>query len=146
MELDFRSAGLKYAKPKNRHDLSEEKQNFLRRFESFWSDPSGPRVRELFKPDAQIHFAGQGTVSGEEYVGLMDAVLAGVESIQVNVVDYAERGDRLFIFWHAKRIADGKETSWHGVDRFRIEKGMAVEEQVIFDTQVLSENSIPSNE
>ncbi len=138
MELDLKAAALKYADPKNRHDLSEEKQDFLRRFESFWSDPSGPRVRELFKPDAQVNFAGQGTVSGEEYVGLMDAILADADSVQVDVVDYAERGDRLFIFWHAKRIAGGKEISWHGVDRFRIENGMAVEEQVIFDTQVLS--------
>lgn len=138
MELDFKSAALRYADPNNRHDLSEEKQVFLRRFESFWSEPSGARVRELFKPDAQIHFAGQGTVSGEEYVGLMDTILAGVESIRVDVVDYAERGDRLFIFWNATRVTDGKQLSWHGVDRFRIENGMAVEEQVMFDTQVLS--------
>lgn len=137
MELDFKSAALKYANPNNRHDLSEEKRDFLRRFESFWSEPSGARVRELFKPDAQIHFAGQGTVSGEGYVGLMDAILAGVETIRVDVVDYAERGERLYIFWHATRLADGKQLSWHGVDRFRIENGMAVEEQVIFDTQVL---------
>lgn len=138
MKLDFKSAALKYADPKNRHDLSEEKQDFLRRFESFWAEPSGARVRELFKPDAQVHFAGQGTVSGEEYVGLMDAILSGVESIQVDVIDYAERGDRLYIFWNATRVADGKQLSWHGVDRFRIENGMAVEEQVMFDTQVLS--------
>lgn len=137
MEIDFKSAALKYANANNRHDLSEEKKDFLRRFESFWSEPSGERVRELFKPDAQVHFAGQGIVSGEEYVGLMDAILAGVETIQVKVVDYAERGDRLFIFWHATRMIDGKQLSWHGVDRFRIENGMAVEEQVIFDTQVL---------
>lgn len=138
MELDFKSAALKYADVQNRHDLSEEKQDFLRRFESFWSKPSGARVRELFAPDAQIHFAGQGTVSGEEYVGLMNAILEGVETIEVKVVDYAERGDRLFIFWYATRMADGKQISWHGVDRFRIENGMAVEEQVIFDTEVLS--------
>jgi hypothetical protein len=138
MELDLKSSALKYADPNNRHDLSEEKQDFLRRFESFWSKPSGSRVRELIAADAQIHFAGQGMVSGEEYVGLMDAMLAGVETIEVNVVDYAERGDRLFIFWSASRLADGKRLSWHGVDRFRIENGMAVEEQVIFDTQVMS--------
>lgn len=138
MEIDFKSAAVRYADPKNRHDLSEEKQDFLRRFEFFWSEPSGARVRELFKPDAQVHFAGAGSISGEEYVGLMETILAGVESIQVDVVDYAERGDRLFIFWQATRVADGKHVSWHGVDRFRIEDGMAVEEQVIFDTQVLS--------
>jgi len=138
MELNFKSIAQKYADVENRDDLSEEKKDFLRRFESFWSKPSGERVLELFKPDAQVHFAGQGTVSGEEYAGLMDAILAGVETIQVDVVDYAERGDRLFIFWHATRLSNGKHLSWHGVDRFRIEKGMAVEEQVIFDTQVLS--------
>lgn len=138
MELDLKSAAMKYADPKNRHDLSEEKQDFLRRFESFWSKPSGARIRELFAPDAQVHFAGQGTVSGEEYVGLMDAILSGVDSIEVDVMDYAERGDRLFIFWSATNSVGGKQTTWHGVDRFRIENGMAVEEQVIFDTAVLS--------
>jgi hypothetical protein len=138
MKLDYKSAALKYADAKNRHDLTTEKQDFLRRFESFWSEPSGARVRELFAPDARVYFAGQEMVSGEGYVELMDAILAGVETIQVDVVDYAERGDRLYIFWHATRLADGKQVSWHGVDRFRIENGMAVEEQVIFDTQVLS--------
>lgn len=138
MVPDYKSAALKYADATKRHDLTEEKRDFLQRFESFWAAPSGAGVREMFKPDAQVHFAGQGALSGEGYVGLMDALLAGVETIQVDVVDYAERGDRLFIFWHATRLADGKQVSWHGVDRFRIEKGMAVEEQVIFDTQVLS--------
>ena len=49
-----------------------------------------------------------------------------------------QRGDRLFIFWSATNLVGGKQTTWHGVDRFRIENGMAVEEQVIFDTAVLS--------
>lgn len=119
---------------------SEEMQDFLRRFRSFWANPSGARIRELLVPDAQVHFAGQGLVSGEGYVELMDALLEGVESIRVEVMDYAQRGDRLFLYWKATRLAGGKQVEWHGVDRFRIEDGMAVEEQVIFDTGVLGGN------
>ncbi len=118
--------------------LSNEKQKFLQDFKSFWAKPSGARVRDLFEPNATVDFSGQGVVSGEEYVGLMDNILAGVESLKVDVVDYAQRGDTLFIFWNATRVVEGKQTSWHGVDRFVIKNGMTVEEQVIFDTQLLN--------
>lgn len=135
---DYMSIAQRCASNRSRSDLSEANQNFLRRFEDFWSAPSGARIRELFSPEALIHFAGYGTVSGETYVELMDSMLGGVDSIAVTVIDYAERDDRLFIFWHATQLQNGKQLSWHGVDRFRIEAGMAIEEQVIFDTKVFN--------
>jgi steroid delta-isomerase-like uncharacterized protein len=118
--------------------LSPEKQDFLERFKSFWAAPTGKRVREVIAPDATVHFSGAGTVSGTDYVGVMGATLKSVPDIKVEVADYAESGELLFIFWNASGTIGGQEKRWHGVDRFHIRNGMAIEEQVIFDTKALT--------
>lgn len=120
-----------------RPPLSNENQAFLERFKSFWAAPTAERVGEVISPNARVHFAGAGWVSGTEYVGLMGQALEGTQDIKVDVVDYADSGDLLFIFWNASASIQGQRREWHGVDRFRLKDGMAIEEYVIFDPQVL---------
>lgn len=117
--------------------LSAEHADFFARFRSFWADPSGERVRELIAADAVIHFSGLGTFSGEDYVGAMSELLAASEDLHVTAVDCAGEGDRLYIFWNASTRVGGALRQYHGVDRFRLRGGMAIEEHIIFDTAVL---------
>lgn len=118
--------------------LSPEAADFLARFRSFWDRPSGARVAEVIAPDATIHFSGQAPVTGAQYCTLMDGALAATVGIRVAVEDVAERGDVLFIFWRASAEVHGRPVRWHGVDRFRLRDGMAVEEHVIFDPSVFA--------
>lgn len=117
--------------------LTAEHRDFYERFKSFWADPTGPRVAEIIAPDAIIHFSGQGTFSGTEYIEVMAGILESMDGLKVTPVDCAGDGERLYIFWNSSANFDGERREWHGVDRFRIAGGMAIEEHIIFDPTVL---------
>ena len=117
--------------------LTPEHLDFYERFKSFWAAPTGWRVAELIAPDATVQFTGAGTFSGHEYVDAMDGMLASMVDMTVTPLDCAGNGDRLYISWEASALIDGTRRTWLGVDRFRLVDGMAVEEQVIFDSAVL---------
>jgi SnoaL-like domain len=117
--------------------LTPEHQDFYRRFQSFWAAPSGPRVAELIAPHAVIDFTGTGRFSGAEYVDVMANMLAAMVDLVVTPLDCAGNGDRLYIAWETSATIGGQRRTYLGVDRFRIREGMAVEEQVIFDSAVL---------
>lgn len=117
--------------------LKPEHQEFYERFKSFWAAPTGPRVAELIAPDATIHFTGAGTFSGAEYVNVMAEMLASMVDMSVTPLDCAGNGDRLYIAWESSASVNGERRTWMGVDRFLLKNGMAIEEQVIFDSAVL---------
>lgn len=117
--------------------LSPEHQDFFERFKSFWAAPSGPRVAELIAPDAAIHFTGAGTFSGKEYIDVMAGMLATMVDLEVTPLDCAGNGDRLYIAWQTAVTINGTRRTYLGVDRFRLKDGMAIEEQVIFDSAIL---------
>ena len=119
--------------------LTQEHLDFYERFKSFWSDPSGQRVLEIIAPEATIHFSGQGTFSGDEYVDVMQGLLDSMEGMEVTPIDCAGNGDLLYIAWETSVDIHGSRRTYRGVDRFRIENGMAVEEHVIFDSAALQE-------
>ena len=121
-----------------RRDASPDAhQNFYERFCSFWSDPSADRVREIIAPDATIHFTGQPTMSGTEYYRWMGDTLAGLTDLRVEPGGYAGNEDRLYISWEATATIEGTPRRWFGVDRFRLQDGMAIEEHIIFDSALL---------
>jgi len=117
--------------------LTDEHQDFYKRFKSFWAAPTGARVAEIISPHATIHFSGTGTFTGAEYVDVMQEMLGSFEELEVTAVDCAGNGDLLYIFWETSALINGAKRTYVGVDRFRLENGMAVEEHVIFDTSVL---------
>ncbi len=121
--------------------LTPEHQDFYERFKSFWAAPTGPRVAELIAPDATIHFTGAGTFSGAEYVNVMAEMLDSMVDITVTPLDCAGNGDRLYIAWESSASVNGERRTWMGVDRFLIKNGMAIEEQVIFDSAALQPES-----
>lgn len=118
-------------------NLSPEHRDFYERFQSFWAAPSGPRVAEVIAPDATITFTGVGTFSGTEYVEVMAGMLASMTDLKVTPLDCAGNGDRLYIAWQTSALIHGERRTYLGVDRFRLRDGMAIEEQVIFDSAVL---------
>ena len=121
--------------------LTQEHQDFFERFKSFWNAPTGPRVAELIAPEANIQFSGAGIFSGADYVHVMGEMLATMDDIKVTPLDCAGHGERLYIAWEATATIDGDQRAWMGVDRFLIRDGMAIEEQVIFDSALLQPQS-----
>ena len=123
--------------------LTPEHRDFYERFKSFWSAPSGSRVAELIRADAKIHFTGSPSITGAEYIGYMDGMLATFPGMTVTPLDCAGNGDMLYIAWETSSVIHGKKRKFLGVDRFRIVEGMAVEEHIIFDSAVLSPQGRP---
>jgi predicted SnoaL-like aldol condensation-catalyzing enzyme len=123
--------------------LTPEHREFFERFKSFWAAPSGPRVAEIISANARIHFTGNPTMSGAEYVAYMDGMLATFPGMTVTPIDCAGNGDMLYIAWETSSVIHGKPRKFVGVDRFRIVDGMAVEEHIIFDSAVLQPEGRP---
>ena len=124
----------------HQESLSAEHLDFFERFKSFWAAPSGPRVAELISPNATIHFAGQGTFSGADYIDVMAGLLASMEGLKVVPVDCAGNGDILYIHWITTVTINGETIEYPGVDRFRLVDGMAIEEYILYDTAMLQPN------
>jgi hypothetical protein len=110
--------------------LSQEHRVFYEWFQSFWASPSGERVKERFPPDAKVSFTGNPTMSGADYVEYMDGMLAAFPGM-------------LYIAWETSSMIEGKPLKFLGVDRFKIVDGAAVEEQIIFDSAVLTPEGRP---
>lgn len=123
--------------------LTPEHLTFFERFKSFWAAPSGARVAELIVADARIHFTGQPPMSGADYIGYMDAMIAAFPGMTVTPLDCAGIGEMLYIAWETSSEIHGKQRKFLGVDRFRIVDGMAVEEHIIFDSAVLQPEGRP---
>ncbi len=123
--------------------LTTEHQDFFERFSSFWAAPSGARVSEIINPDAKIHFTGQAAMSGADYIGHMDGMLAAFPGMTVTPLDCAGNGNMLYIAWETASVIHGKPRKFLGVDRFRIVDGMAVEEHITFDSAVLTPEGRP---
>lgn len=117
--------------------LTPEHREFYERFKSFWAAPSGARIAELIAPNARIEFTGAGTFTGAEYIDVMQGMLDTFVDMTVTPLDCAGNGDRLYISWETSATISGARRSWLGVDRFRLVDGMAIEEQVLFDSAVL---------
>ena len=118
--------------------LSVAHADFFERFKSFWAAPSGERVLEIIAPDATIHFTGAGYMTGRDYATWMGEALVNLDALQVTPIDCAGNGNMLYIAWEASANLHGERRIYRGVDRFRLEDGMAVEEHVIFDSAVLT--------
>lgn len=123
--------------------LSAEHRDFYEWFKSFWAAPSGQRVTERFAPNAKIHFTGQATMSGSDYVSFMDGMLAAFPGMTVTPLDCAGNGDILYVTWETSSLIHGQQRKFLGIDRFRIRDGMAVEEHIIFDSAVLQPEGRP---
>ena len=119
------------------NNVAPEHQEFFDKFKSFWDAPSGERIPELISPEATITFTGAGTFSGTDYINVMGEMLASMDSITVTPLDFAGNGDRVYIAWETTAVINGAQITYMGVDRFRIKDGMAIEEQVIFDSAAL---------
>jgi predicted SnoaL-like aldol condensation-catalyzing enzyme len=123
--------------------LTPEHLDFYERFKSFWAAPSGSRVAEIIAPEARIHFTGNSTMSGTDYVAYMSGMLATFPGMTVTPLDCAGNGDMLYIAWETSSVIHGKQRKFLGVDRFRIVNGMAVEEHIVFDSAVLQPEGRP---
>jgi predicted SnoaL-like aldol condensation-catalyzing enzyme len=123
--------------------LTPEHREFYERFRSFWAAPSGERVAEIIAPDAKIHFTGNPTMSGADYIDYMAGMLAAFPGMTVTPLDCAGNGDMLYIAWETSSVIHGQQRTFLGVDRFRIVDGMAVEEHIVFDSAVLQPEGRP---
>ena len=123
--------------------LSPEHIDFYERFKSFWAAPTGQRVAEIVAADAKIHFTGNPTISGTDYIDYMKGMLATFPGMTVTALDCAGHGEMLYIAWETSSVIHGQQRKFLGVDRFRIVNGMAIEEHIIFDSAVLQPEGRP---
>lgn len=76
-------------------------------------------------------------MSGMDYVTWMENLLVGQPDRVVTPIDYAGSGDVIYIYGKATSTINGAYNQWYGVDRFRVENVIVVEEHVIFDSVTL---------
>jgi predicted SnoaL-like aldol condensation-catalyzing enzyme len=120
-------------------------EDFVERFTVAWKEKDPAKLAALFHPGATVRQPPVRRAFGaHEVAEYFKRVFAVMPDIELTPVAWAARGDVVLIEW---RIAGGTPTgpvSWGGVDRFKLDQGLAVDEQVYFDTLPLWERLDPS--
>ncbi|MCX4098604.1 nuclear transport factor 2 family protein [Nocardia sp. alder85J] len=93
-------------------------QRFIDAFTTAWLDPTGARLSALFADNAAIRHPGMAEpVLGRDAIErYFDTVVAARPDLRLRPIATATAHDTVFIHWQAS----AGETSWEGIDRFRL--------------------------
>src|SRR5580693_2882617 len=113
-------------------------QDFVTRFAAAWAARDGEAFLALWHPEGLLHTPlVDRTVSGNELARLMEVQKEAAPDFVWQLLDWTSRCDVVIIEWQTTRIIDGARFDWRGVDKFRIQAGKIIEEQVYCDTAPL---------
>jgi hypothetical protein len=111
-------------------------------FAEFWAAPDPAEIRpELFTEDVAGYWP-DGEVHGpEDYTRRLKELLALLPDLRLEVGDYADNGEHIFVRWIMR--ATGRQGAFElgGVDRIKTRDGLVAENRIYFDTKRFEELS-----
>jgi steroid delta-isomerase-like uncharacterized protein len=104
-------------------------------FRRNWSRPDANLFADQFRPGGTLEHPGMDEpMKRDAVVRYAKRLLAAVPDIRLEVLDWAARGDTLFIEWRIRATIAGRPMEWDGADRFHLDGDRAVRGIAYFDT------------
>lgn len=113
--------------------------DFVDRWATAWGSPTPEKIRTLTDSEIVLTWPGlpEPIRGADAWVARVAGTLDRFPDLRLEVTDYAQRDDLLFISWRARATVGGVETEWQGIDRMRMRNDVVVESLVAFDTAPL---------
>jgi ketosteroid isomerase-like protein len=115
-------------------DRLSEAAGFVERFTEVWADPSPERLNELVHPDAVLVQPIEPVARGHAAAAALWRRLFGlIPDLRGELLDWACRGETVFIELRLRGTLDGRPVEWVTVDRIHLEAGKVRERTANFD-------------
>lgn len=114
--------------------------DFVERFERWWSDPDPDRLGEILAEDVRlIQPIAPDTQTRADGIEAFRRLFRFMPDLRGTVHDSAVEGDVIFIHFTLAGTYGGRPISWDAVDRFVLgDDGLATERVSFFDSQPLA--------
>lgn len=113
----------------------QEAETFVRSFEAAWANHDGHAVQALWQPDGRLFTPiVDRPVSPHELLALLAAQTRMIPDLAWHLVDWAVRGETVYVEWRVTQTLAGIPVEWTGIDRFLMRDGKIFEERVYADT------------
>ena len=110
-------------------------ETFVGRYAAAWASREPGVMAELWHADGELHHpALSAPISGDRVASNNDNTKRNVPNFQWSLLDWAARGNVVFLHWRNCATIGGKQHEWTGVDRMELREGRIVREDVYFDT------------
>jgi hypothetical protein len=105
-------------------------------FAAFWAAPSADAVRtELFTADVVGYWPDTVVRGPEAYTARLRDLLAVLPDLRLEVGDYADNGEHIFVRWIMRATGRNGAFEMGGVDRIKVRDGLVAENRIFFDTR-----------
>jgi ketosteroid isomerase-like protein len=116
----------------------EEAAVFVAAFQKIRDTNDSAALGRLWHPDGTLtHPNLSHPISGTQLPAFNDRTLERLPDLRWELVDWATRGDVVYLEWTCSATVNGVEVLWGGVDRVVLRAGRIAEEVVYCDTMPL---------
>jgi SnoaL-like protein len=99
----------------------ENAERFMQRYMEVWPNFDADRLEEVVDPEATIHHSGMASpIRGAEEPDYVRAIKALMPDIKLEVVNWAAKGDVVFIEYEMHATLAGRALNWTGIGRFKL--------------------------
>jgi hypothetical protein len=122
-------------------------EDFVRRFQHAWDtfNESPDAYADLFHPDGRFWGPDLRRWARKDEVGELAAAMKEyVTDVKFTVVDWAARGEVVYIEYICTAMVNGEHLEMPCIDRFTLRDNRAIEELVMFDSLMVWERIDPT--
>lgn len=119
--------------------MADAHEAFVRRFRAAWRNPSPDALNALLHPDVRLEQPLTPPVVGRDQAGrYWSRVLGVMPDARAEVLEWAARGDLVFIRFRMSATLGRRPVDWIVTDRVRLEDGLVKERVASFDSLPLA--------
>ena len=97
-------------------------EKFMRRYLEIWPTFDADRLAEVVNPEATIHHSGMAEpIRGAQEPDYVRAIKALMPDIRLEVVNWAARGDVVFVEYEMTATLAERPLRWSGIGRFSMD-------------------------
>lgn len=103
-------------------------ERFMQHYMEVWPSFDADRLDEAIDPEATIHHSGMGSpIRGIDEPDYVRAIKALMPDIKLEVANWADTGDVVFIEYAMSGTLAGQVLNWTGIGRFKLRGERAID-------------------